>query len=470
MTKLSVLMPVYNESRTLRTIVAKVLASPVDAEIELLCVDDCSNDDSLRILEELAEGDSRIKVIAQHSNMGKGKAIRTAIDHMTGDIGIIQDADLEYDPAEYPRIIAPIVDGIADAVYGSRFASSEIRRVLFFWHSLGNKVLTTLSNMANDINLTDMETCYKAVKGDLLKRLRLTSDRFGLEPEITARLARSGARIYEVPISYRGRTYAEGKNIGWRDGLEALWLIFKFRFIDTRHVHHAGHVTLESLANAPNIGRWTVDQFREYLGDTVLEAGCGSGNLTQFLIDCRRLICVDIDEAHLSVVKERFGHLENVEVVLGDLDGPATYTSFEGILDTVVCVNVMEHLHNPDIAAKGFARSLRSGGHAVVLVPAHKWLFSAADHALAHTMRYSKEDLVSTLESAGMEIVDVREFNRMGVLGWLVNKTLHRTEIGRLQTRLFSWLLPVAKLIERVHVLPGLSWIAVARVPGPTGK
>jgi glycosyltransferase involved in cell wall biosynthesis/ubiquinone/menaquinone biosynthesis C-methylase UbiE len=470
MTKLSVLMPVYNESRTLRTIVGKVLASPVDAEIELVCVDDCSKDDSLEILEELADNDPRIKVIAQPVNMGKGKAIRTAIDHMSGDIGIIQDADLEYDPAEYPRVIAPIVDGIADAVYGSRFASSELRRVLFFWHSLGNKVLTTLSNMANDLNLTDMETCYKAVQGDLLKRLRLTSDRFGLEPEITARLARSGARIYEVPISYRGRTYAEGKNIGWRDGLEALWLIFKFRFIDTRHVHHAGHVTLESLANAPNIGRWTVDQFREHLGDTVLEAGCGSGNLTQNLIDCRRLICLDIDEAHLSAVNDRFGHLENVDVVSGDLDDPGTYAPYEETLDTVVCVNVLEHLSSPDIAAKGFAQSLRSGGHAVVLVPAHKWLFSAADRALDHTMRYSREDLTSTLEEAGLELVEVREFNRMGVLGWLVNKILHRTEIGQLQTRLFSWLMPLAKIIERVQVLPGLSWIAVARVPESSAK
>ena len=165
--KLSVLMPVYNESRTLRTIVDKVLASPVDIELELVCVDDCSKDDSLEILNELAAADPRIKVIAQPVNMGKGKAIRTAIDNMTGDIGIIQDADLEYDPDEYPLVLAPLLAGRADAVYGSRFASSEQRRVLFFWHSLGNKLLTLLSNMANDLNLTDMETCYKAVRADV---------------------------------------------------------------------------------------------------------------------------------------------------------------------------------------------------------------------------------------------------------------------------------------------------------------
>ena len=218
MKTLSVLMPVYNESRTLRTIVGKVLDAPVDLEIELICVDDGSSDGSLEILQELAATDNRIIVIAQPENMGKGKAIRTAIAKMSGDIGIIQDADLEYDPAEYPRVIGPILNGDADAVYGSRLASSEVRRVLFFWHSLGNKILTTFSNMANDINLTDKETCYKAVRVDVLKRLRLTSDRFGLEPEITARLAHSGARIYEVPISYYGRTYSEGKHIDWRDG------------------------------------------------------------------------------------------------------------------------------------------------------------------------------------------------------------------------------------------------------------
>lgn len=220
--KLSVLMPVFNEARTLDVIVERVLSAPVDMEIELVCVDDCSTDDSLSVLNHLAESDPRIRVHTHPVNMGKGKAIRTAIEEMTGDIAIVQDADLEYDPADYPRVLAPIINGDADAVYGSRFAASEQRRVLFFWHALGNRVLTTLSNMVNDLNLTDMETCYKAVRADVLKRLRLTSDRFGFEPEVTARLAQWGARIYEVPISYHGRTYAEGKNIGWPDGVEAL--------------------------------------------------------------------------------------------------------------------------------------------------------------------------------------------------------------------------------------------------------
>jgi glycosyltransferase involved in cell wall biosynthesis len=463
MKKLSVLMPVYNESRTLRSIVKRVLDSPVDLEIELVCVDDGSSDDSLAILRELAADDSRVKVVAQPRNMGKGKAIRTAIDNMTGDIGIVQDADLEYDPAEYPRMVAPILEGVADAVYGSRFASSEVRRVLFYWHSLGNRLLTTLSNMANDINLTDMETCYKAVRADLLKRLRLTSDRFGLEPEITARLARSGARIYEVPISYRGRTYAEGKTIGWRDGVEALWLIAKFRFFDTRHVTDSGHVTLESLAGAPGIAKWMLDQIRPYLGERVLEAGCGAGNLTQHLIDRRHLAAVDIDDIHVESVRSKFGHLENFRATRGDLSDPDTFGSLDHDFDSVVCVNVLEHVARPDVAMEGFAQVLRPGGHALILVPAHEWLFSAADEALGHTKRYTSKDLSSLISDAGFEIVAVREFNRLGVLGWLVNKAVGRTNIGRLQAKAFGWLLPLAKLVERIRVLPGLSLIAIAR-------
>jgi glycosyltransferase involved in cell wall biosynthesis len=464
MKKLSVLMPVYNESRTLRTIVSRVLASPVDLEIELVCVDDFSTDNSLEILNELATDDQRIMVIAQPRNMGKGRAIRTAVENMSGDVAIIQDADLEYDPNEYPKVLAPILDGDADAVYGSRFAASEVRRVLFFWHSLGNKFLTTISNMANDLNLTDMETCYKAVKGDLLKSLRLTSDRFGFEPEITARLAHSGARIYEVPISYHGRTYLEGKTIGWRDGVEALWLILKFKFIDNKATVHHGHATLESLAVSPSVSAWMLDNFRGYLGDSVFEAGCGSGNLTEHLLDRRLLHVVDIDELHIGSISKRFGHLENVNISIGDLESPETYNELSD-MDSVLCVNVLEHLDKPDFALEGFHRALRPGGHVLVLVPAHDWLFSDADAALEHRKRYTQSEVVELLDSSGFEMVRCNEFNRLGVLGWWVNKVLGRTTITKWQARVFGYMLPIARLVERIKVLPGLSIVAIARRP-----
>ncbi|MBL8998424.1 MAG: glycosyltransferase family 2 protein [Gemmatimonadetes bacterium] len=222
---LSVLIPVYNERNTIERILDEVHAVPVRKQV--ICVDDCSTDGTREALERLKAA-GRIDVLEFHAiNRGKGAAIRTALALSTGNVVIVQDADLEYDPADWPVLLEPIIDGRADAVFGSRFLGGP-HRVLYFWHSVGNSVLTTFSNMLTNLNLTDMETCYKAVRGDLARSLTLTSDRFGFEPEITARLARARARIYEVPISYSGRTYAEGKKIGWKDGVAAIVHIVRY--------------------------------------------------------------------------------------------------------------------------------------------------------------------------------------------------------------------------------------------------
>lgn len=464
MTKLSVLMPVFNESRTLRTIIDRVLASPVEADIELIAVDDGSTDRSWEVLQDLAQSDPRLMPVRHSRNRGKAAAIRTAIEHMTGDIAVVQDSDLEYDPAEFPRLIKPILDGRADAVFGSRFASSPERRVLFYWHSLGNRVLTWLANVLNDLNLTDMETCYKAVRADILRSLRLTSQRFGIEPEITTRLAQWGARIYEVPISYHGRTYFEGKNIGWRDGVQAIWLLVKFRFFDTAFSHRKGHETLESLGTAPSLARWTLEQFDGYVGDRVLEAGCGIGSTSRLLLGKSQLVLVDTDGFYVDRMEQRYGHLENVTAILGDLEDQGLYTKLAAeSFDTVLCVNVIEHLDAPAIAVAGFSQILVPCGHLLVLVPAHRRLYSAADEALEHRMRYDAEDLRALLESEGFEILRMTQFNRFGVLGWFFNKATGRSTLGRWQVRIFRLLLPVAKAVEQLRFLPGLSWVVVAR-------
>ena len=224
---LSVVVPVFNEAATVRELLRRVTASPVRKEI--VVVDDGSTDGTREILasEASASGDTVLRVILHPANRGKGAALRTGFAAARGDVVVVQDADLEYDPAEYPRLLAPILDGRADAVFGSRFLSGD-HRVLYFQHRLGNALLTFLSNLATNLNLTDMETCYKAVRRPLLQALPLREDRFGFEPEVPARLARAGARIYEVPVSYSGRTYEEGKKIGWRDGVRALWCIWKY--------------------------------------------------------------------------------------------------------------------------------------------------------------------------------------------------------------------------------------------------
>ncbi len=227
----SVLVPAYNEGPTVRRVFERLAVVPL--RLEVVAVDDGSTDETGRILDELAAAGRIHRVIHHPRNRGKGAAIRTAIAAATGDVMVVQDADLEYDPAELPALLAPIADGRADAVYGSRFLGGP-HRVLLFWHSVGNRLLTLLSNMLTDLNLTDMETCYKMVRGDLLRRLVLTTDRFGFEPELTARLARARARIFELPISYAGRTYAEGKKINWRDGVAALWHIVRFNLFPPR--------------------------------------------------------------------------------------------------------------------------------------------------------------------------------------------------------------------------------------------
>ncbi len=232
--KLSIVMPVYNEVATLAECVRRVLAAEVEAKKELILVDDGSSDGTRELYDTIkAEHPGQdIKVIMHEKNRGKGASLRTGFKQADGDIVLVQDADLEYNPRDYPKLLAPIVEGNADVVFGSRFVGSEAHRVLLFWHMLGNRILTLLSNALTNLNLTDMEVCYKVFRADVLRKIQLKSERFDIEPEITAKVAKAGFRIYEVGISYAGRDYAEGKKIGWKDGIQAVLAIMRYRFFD----------------------------------------------------------------------------------------------------------------------------------------------------------------------------------------------------------------------------------------------
>lgn len=232
--KLSIVMPVFNEAATLEEIVRRVVQAPVELDREIILVDDASTDGSGELLDRIRDQHPGvdIRVFRHEKNQGKGAALRTGFAHVKGDIVLIQDADLEYDPRDYPRLLAPILEDKADVVFGSRFVGSEAHRVLFFWHMIGNRLLTLMSNAMTNLNLTDMETCYKVIRADALKRIRIRSNRFEFEPELTAKVARAGCRVYEVGISYAGRDYAEGKKITWIDGAKAIFAILRFRFFD----------------------------------------------------------------------------------------------------------------------------------------------------------------------------------------------------------------------------------------------
>jgi glycosyltransferase involved in cell wall biosynthesis len=247
--KLSVVMPVYNERATLRSMVNRVLSLPFPFEIELLCIDDGSTDSSRDILFELQKEYPAMRVLLQPHNMGKGAALRRGIHEATGEFIVIQDADLEYDPAEYPLLLEPLIDGKADVVYGSRFMGGRPHRVLYFWHSVGNSLLTLFSNALTDLNLTDMETCYKVFRREVIQSIRLEEDRFGFEPEVTVKIAKRRLRVYEVGISYSGRTYEEGKKISWKDGVRAVWCLVKYSLREPKA--RSAHAADQPYATAP---------------------------------------------------------------------------------------------------------------------------------------------------------------------------------------------------------------------------
>ncbi|HLY18125.1 MAG TPA: bifunctional glycosyltransferase/class I SAM-dependent methyltransferase [Bryobacteraceae bacterium] len=465
-TTVSILIPLYNEEEYVGTLLERVMAAPLPEGVsrEIIVVDDGSRDGSAEIVEDLAAAHPGVlRLIRQPRNQGKGAAIRTAIEHATGEFSIIQDADLEYDPREYGRVLGPLLEGKADAVFGSRFMISGERRVLYFWHSVANQILTGMCNIVADLNLTDMETCYKAFRTSLLKSIPLRSDRFGMEPELTIKLAKRRVRVYETPIAYHGRTYEEGKKIGLKDAFEAVYVILKYAFTSDLY-KGSGPDILDALSGARRFNQWLGDTILPYVGSRVLEAGAGIGNLSGILSPRReRYIAGDIEQEYLARLRARFQHRPKVEVRHCDLENPDDFASLAGVVDSVVCLNVLEHIKDDAAGLRNIYTALEPGGRAIVLVPHGQEIFGSLDMALGHFRRYSREELRQRLEQAGFRVERILDFNRISRPPWYVTgRILKSRTLSRFLLRIFDRLVWLWRRIDARLPWPPASIIAIA--------
>jgi glycosyltransferase involved in cell wall biosynthesis len=465
---LSILVPVYNEEEFVAASIQRALEAPLPdgLESEVVAVNDGSRDSTPQILDELAaQYPGRVRVFHHKVNAGKGAAIRTAIEQAAGEFAIIQDADLEYDPTEYPKVLGPLVSNKADVVYGSRFLISGERRVIYYWHALANHILTTACNMAADLNLTDMETCYKAFRVSLARSIPIRSNRFGIEPEITIKFAKRQASIYEVPISYHGRTYEDGKKIGAKDAVSALWVIIRNYFSRDLYRDPGAHI-LDSLAGTKRFNRWMADTIRPWVGSRVLELGAGIGNMTQQLAAGRKYyVASDIDNEHLARLRVRFRGRPNLEIRKCDLCNAADFADLKGKFDTVVCLNVVEHVQDDLAALRNIQSALAPGGHAIILVPQDQKIFGSLDEVLGHYRRYSYAQLQERMEAAGLVLDRTFHFNRVTRPGWWWNgRVLRRKSFGRLQLCVFDWLVPLSRRVDSALPWTAVSLIGIGRV------
>ena len=458
---LSVVIPCYNERATVAELLRRVREVPIDKEI--IVIDDKSTDGSKDVVAGLARQWPEIRHILQEVNQGKGAAIKRGIAEARGEIVLIQDADLEYDPEEYPKLIQPIVDGHADVVFGSRFEGYP-RRVMLYWHRLGNNLLTFLSNCTTNLDLTDMETCYKVFRREIIQSIKLNSNRFGIEPEITAKVAKRGYRIFEVPISYYGRDYWEGKKINWKDGFSAIWTIFRYGLFDDPQNEPQGYKTLRRRSRLQRYNKWVWERVQPFVGQRVLEAGAGSGTMTRFLYGRELIVAADRETPYIDRLRNAFRRRPGIQIERLDLDSDSSLELQRYNFDTATLINVLEHTRDDVAALRRVHQLLVPGGRAIVYVPAGRDLFGALDQSVGHQRRYEKEELAEKLRGAGFEVEDIGYQNRIARLAWYFNsKVFKRGALPAAQSRIFDRLVPLLKRLEGEHPSTGLSLIAVAR-------
>jgi glycosyltransferase involved in cell wall biosynthesis len=458
---LSVIVPCYNERATVAELLRRVREVPIEKEI--IVIDDVSTDGSRDVVAKLALEWPEIRQFLQPVNQGKGAAIRRGIQEARGEIVLIQDADLEYDPEEYPKLIQPILDGHAEVVFGSRFEGYP-RRVMLFWHRLGNTFLTLLSNITTNLDLTDMETCYKVFRREVIQSIPLRSNRFGIEPEITAKVAKRGYRIYEVPIAYYGRDYWEGKKINWKDGFAALWTILRYGLFHDRSSEPRTFTQIRRRARLRRYNSWVWDRLAPFVGQRVLEAGAGSGAMTRFMYGRELIVAGDRETAYVDRLRNAFRRRPGVVVEWLDLEHDSVLPLARYNFDTVTLINVLEHVDDDAAALRRAHALLQPGGRVVIFVPAGQTLFGSIDRSIGHQRRYERDELVGKLQHAGFEVEHVSWQNRIARMAWWLNAKVFRYRaLPSGQSRVFDFFVPLLRAIEGDDPKRGLSLIAVGR-------